>query len=179
MNHLLLILSLLTAISAHANDLTMFSLKGPVDSLCIVMDDAGLTWQSEFKFDKKGLLIEFDGIEVDTERDKNNHIVDLIIEDAEDGDETVTIETKLEYDATGKVIKTITSSPDEEWTETFSYDRNGRLKSRNYTSPEVTEQYTYTYLKEDAQGNWTVREEKAVSMNQIITHTRKIIYRAE
>lgn len=105
--------------------------------------------------------------------------MDLIIEDAEDGDETVTIETKLKYDAAGKVIKTITSSPDEEWTETFSYDRNGRLKSRNYTSPEVTEQYTYTYLKEDAQGNWTVREEKAVSMNQIITHTRKIIYRAE
>lgn len=179
MNRLLFILLLLTGLNGSSKDLDMFSLNGPVDSLCVIMDDAGLTWQTEFKFNQDGLLVEFDGIEIDTERDGHNRIVDFIIEEDDEDNEPVTIETKLEYDAAGRVIKTITTSPEEEWTETFIYDEKGRLKMREYTSVDATERFTYVYLKEDSNGNWTERQEKIASMDQVITQTRHIIYRTK
>mgnify|MGYP001029193111 CR=1 FL=1 len=179
MNRLLFIIFLLTGISGHAKDLDMFSLKGSVDSLCIIIDDAGLTWQTEFKFDNNGYLIEFDGIKIDTERNELNQITDFIIEEDDEDSEPITIETILEYDSHGRVIKTTNISPDEEWTETFTYDDKGRLLSKVYESPYASEKFSYVYVKEDSKGNWTQRQEKIASTDQITTHTRNIIYKPE
>lgn len=55
---------------AGVKDLDMFGLKGPVDSICIIMNDAGLEWQNEFTFDEHGMLVELDGMEVECTRDE-------------------------------------------------------------------------------------------------------------
>lgn len=176
MTRFIVILFLLTCISSNASDLKMFSLNGEVDSVCVVTDDAGLTWQSEYKFDNNGFLIEFDGIVVDANRDAQNHITDFIIDETEDENEPVTIETSLSYDSNGLVIKTVNSSPDDDWTETFTYDNRGRLIRRVYTGVDTNERFTYKYLQEDAKGNWTERQEIAASNNQILIQRREIFY---
>lgn len=154
----------------------MFSLKGKVDSVCIVTDDAGLTWQTEFKFDKNGFLIEFDGILVDANRNGQNQLTDFVIEEAEEGAEPVTIETTLQYDHNGLVSKTINSSEGDDWTETFTYDKRGRLITRVYSGIDTNERYTYKYLREDSEGNWTERQETASYNNQILMQRREIFY---
>lgn len=177
MKRILFIFLLLIGLSAHSKDLDMFRLIGPVDSLCVEMNDAGLTWQIEYNFDEDGFLVAVDGIEVNAERDENDFITDFIIEDEDEGNEPVTIETKIEYDKAGRVIKTVTSSPYEEWTETFTYNHEGRLIKREYASTDEKEIFTYVYTKFDSLGNWTERQEKIGSINQIVTQTRHILYR--
>lgn len=177
MKRLLLFILLLIGLSAHSKDLDMFRLIGPVDSLCVEMDDAGLTWQIEYLFDEDGFLIEFDGIKVDADRNDNNQITDFIIEEDDEDGETVTIETLIEYDKSGKVIKTITNSSGEEWSESFIYDTKGLLIKRIYESVDGKDIFTYVYNKFDSMGNWTERHEKLDSINQIIIQTRHITYR--
>ncbi len=177
MKHILFTLLLLIGLSAHSKDLDMFRLTGPVDSLCVEMDDAGLSWQTEFNFDEDGYLVAVDGIEINAERDDNDFITDFIIEEEDEDNEPVTIETKIEYDKAGRVIKTVTISPDEEWTETFTYNHEGRLIKREYVSTDARETFSYTYTKFDTLGNWTERQEKIGSMDQTITQTRHITYR--
>lgn len=176
MTRFLLILFFITCINSYASDLKMFSLNGKVDSVCVVTDDAGLTWQTEYKFDKNGFLIEFDGIIVDADRDEQNHITDFIVDVTEDENEPVTIETSIDYDANGLVIKTVNSSPDDDWTETFTYDKRGRLIQRVYTGVDTNEHFTYKYLKEDENGNWVERHEIAASNNQTLIQRREIFY---
>lgn len=179
MKHLFYTLLLLVGLSAHSKDLDMFRLVGPVDSLCVEMNDAGLTWQCEYSFDDDGFLIEVDGVDINVERDRNGFITDFIIEEDDEDNEPITIETKITYDKAGRVTGTKTVSPDEEWTETFTYNHEGLLIKREYMSADSTEDFYYTYTKFDPLGNWTERQEKVSSLNQSIIQTRHITYRGD
>lgn len=179
MKRLFYTLLLLVGLSAHSKDLDMFRLIGPVDSLCVEMNDAGLTWLCEYSFDDDGFLIEVDGVEVNVDRDSSGLITDFIIEEDDEDNEPVTIETKITYDKAGRVTSTITMSPDEEWTETFTYNHEGLLVKREYKSVDSTEVFYYTYTKFDSLGNWTERHEKVSSLNQSIIQTRNITYRGD
>lgn len=98
---------------AHANDLDMFCLKGPVDSVCIVMNDAGLEWQNEYVFDEQGNLIELDGEEFICERDADGRMKSVLLEDAVEDDEEkfTTIEMTLSYNSDGRVNKVVSTLP--------------------------------------------------------------------
>ncbi|WP_290449720.1 hypothetical protein, partial [Duncaniella muris] len=104
-----------------ANDLPMFCLAGPIDSLCVVMDDAGLEWQNEYTFDSDGSLIEIDGDEVDCERDSAGRISSItLIEATEDDEDTyTTIKMRLFYDKSGRVVRVEAVSGDEQWVQTY------------------------------------------------------------
>lgn len=170
----------LCGLFARANDLDMFCLKGPVDSLCVIMNDAGLEWQNEFVFDEKGNLIEVDGEEFICERGADGRMQSIVLEEAVEDDEDTftTIEMKLTYDpATGRVEKVTSSSADETWTQLYRYDAKGLLKERSYDYSGEDEVWTYTYLKFDGHGNWTERLEKLGSMDQTIRQIRHITYR--
>lgn len=179
MKTLLLIIVSMCGLVAHANDLDMFCLKGPVDSVCIIMNDAGLEWQNEFTFDEKGFLVELDGMEIDCKRDSSGKMLSIIVEDAVEDDEDAftTIEMCLTYDKAGRVVKVTSTSADEIWTQNYRYDHNGLLKERDYDSVDEDEVLTYTYLKFDEYGNWTERKEQLRSMDQTIIQTRNITYR--
>ncbi len=169
----------LLSISAHAGDLGMFCLKGPVDSVCVVMNDAGLEWQTEFVFDEDGFLIELDGEDFECERDENDRIRSVVLEDmVEDNEELyATIGMTFEYDKAGRVIRQISKSADETWTQNYHYDDKGRLIKRDYDTMSEDEVMTYEYVKFDELGNWTERIEKSASMDQNIRQIRKIFYR--
>lgn len=173
------LLLFLTCFVCRANDLTMFSLTGPVDSVCIVHDDAGLEWQIEYSFDSDGFLIEIDGEEPECERNKQHRISTITLIDSEEDDEEsfTTIQMKLFYDNSGRVIKTESKSGDEQWIQNYFYDSKGLLKERDYDISGEKEVQTYTYLKFDEYGNWTERLEKLKSMDQTIRQTRYITYR--
>ena len=162
----------------YASDLDMFGLKGPVDSVCIVMNDAGLEWQTEFTFDENGLLIEIDGVEVSCERDVKGRMTSITVEEAveDDEDSYTTINMTIAYTPSGRVSKVTASSGDEVWTQTYSYDADGLLKELIYDSTEDKEVQQYTYLKFDEYGNWTQRQEKLQSMDRTVTQTRNITY---
>ena len=164
---------------AHANDLKMFCLKGPVDSVCITMNDAGLEWQNEFCFDEKGFLVEMDGSDIDCKRDSFGRMISIIVEDAYEDNEEIftTIEMNLTYDNAGRVSKVTSKSADEIWTQNYRYGQNRLLKERDYDSVDQDEVLKYTYLKFDDYGNWTKRVEKLQSMDSEIIHTRNITYR--
>ena len=166
-------------IFAHANDLDMFCLKGPVDSVCIIMNDAGLEWQNEFCFDEQCFLVEMDGVDIDCKRDGFGRMISIIVEDAyEDNEEAfTTIEMHLTYDRAGRVSKVKSMSADEIWTQNYRYDHNGLLKERDYDSVDQDEALKYTYLKFDDYGNWTKRVEKLQSMDSEIIQIRNITYR--
>lgn len=177
MKRILFIVLLWIGISVQAKDLDMFRLIGPVDSVCVELDDAGLIWQTEYKFDIDGFLTHIDGMEVNMDRNEHDQITDFIIEEDDEDNEPVTIATKIEYDKGGRVIRTTTSSTDEEWTEIFTYNHEGHLVSREYQSPDAMETFTYAYLKFDSMGNWIERQEKIGSMDQVINQKRHITYR--
>lgn len=164
---------------AGVKDLDMFCLKGPVDSICIIMNDAGLEWQNEFTFDEHGMLVELDGMEVECTRDELGRMKTIIVEDVVEDNEDAftTIEMHLFYDNAGRVIKVTSMSADETWTQNYRYHHNGNLKERDYDSVDSDEMLTYVYLKFDDYGNWTTRQEKLASMDQTITQTRNITYR--
>ncbi|MCM1077483.1 MAG: hypothetical protein NC411_09010 [Bacteroides sp.] len=157
----------------------MFCLKGPVDSICIVMNDAGLEWQTEFTFDENGFLIELDGAEIDCVRDENGRMKSITVEDAleDDEDAFTTINMTMAYDSEGRVIKVTSTSADETWTQNYRYNKDGLLSERDYDSDNQDEVQKYVYLKFDNFGNWTQRQEKLQSMDQVITQTRNITYR--
>ena len=161
-----------------ANDLPMFCLAGPIDSLCVVMDDAGLEWQNEYTFDSDGSLIEIDSDEVDCERDSAGRISSItLIEATEDDEDTyTTIKMRLFYDKSGRVVRVEAVSGDEQWVQTYAYDSSGHLTEQCYNMNGVEEVRTYTYLKHDRFGNWTERLEKLKSMDQTIRQCRNIIY---
>lgn len=169
----------LLGFSAYAGDLEMFCLKGPVDSVCVVMNDAGLEWQTEFVFDEDGFLVELDGEEFECERGDDGRIRSVALEEmVEDNEELyTTIEMTFEYDDAGRVVKLISKSADESWTQNYRYDDKGRLSKRDYDTLSGDEVMTYEYVNFDKFGNWTERVEKSASMDQSIRHTRKIFYR--
>lgn len=179
MKFTIFVLFLFIGLAGRANDLDMFRLTGPVDSLCVVMNDAGLEWQTEYTFDSDGMLIEIDGEEIECERDGENRIKTITLVDAAEDDENefTTIEMKLFYDKTGRVIRTEAMSADEQWVQNYLYDSNGLLKQRDYDIVGDEEIQTYTYLKFDEFGNWTERLEKLKSMDQTILQIRHITYR--
>lgn len=164
---------------AEVKDLDMFGLKGPVDSICITMNDAGLEWQTEYTFDEHGMLVELDGVEVECTRDEQGRMKTIIVEDAVEDNEDAftTIEMHLFYDNAGRVVKVTSMSADETWTQNYRYHHNGNLKERDYDSVDQDEMLTYVYLKFDDYGNWTLRHEKLASMDQTIAQTRNITYR--
>lgn len=179
MKTLLILIASLCSLCSHANDLTMFCLKGPVDSVCIIMNDAGLEWQTEFTFDEDGYLTELDGSEIDCTRDESGRMKSIIVEDAleDDEDSYTTIKMTLHYDATGHVVKVVSTSSDETWTQNYRYNKDGLTDERDYDSDNQDEIQKYVYLKFDNYGNWTERLEKFQSMDQVITQTRNITYR--
>lgn len=179
MKALILLIASICGLSVHANDLGMFCLNGPVDSVCVRMNDAGLEWQNEFSFDENGCLIELDGCEIDCKRDEYGRMTSIILEDAYEDDEDTftTIEMHLAYDNAGRVSKVTSMSADETWTQNYRYDHNGLLKERDYDSVDQDEALKYVYLKFDDYGNWTKRLEKLQSMDQTIVQTREITYR--
>lgn len=164
---------------AHANDLDMFCLKGPVDSVCIVMNDAGLEWQNEYVFDEQGNLIELDGEEFICERDADGRMKSVLLEDAVEDDEEkfTTIEMTLSYNRDGRVDKVVSTAGDETWTRNYRYNEKGLLKERDYDTSGDDEKLTYVYYKFDDHGNWTERLEKLGSMDQTIRQIRNITYR--
>lgn len=175
---LLFLIMCISGMMLHAGDLDMFCLKGPVDSVCVIMNDAGLEWQTEYTFDSEGFLIELDGEEFDCERDSSGRMISIILEDSAEDDEEAftTIEVKISYDNAGRVVKTSSSSADEQWTQSYHYDHNGVLKQRDYDIVGNEEILTYVYLKFDDYGNWTERIEKLGSMDQSIRQIRHITY---
>lgn len=175
----LVLLFLLTNFACKANDLDMFRLSGPVDSVCIIMNDAGLEWQTEFTFDTNGILDGIDGEEIDCIRDDNGRITSITLIDAAEDDEEsfTTIEMNLFYDNAGRVIRTTGMSADEQWSQRYIYDTNGLLKERTYDIVGEEEIQSYLYLKFDEYGNWTERLEKLQSMDQTIRQIRHITYR--
>lgn len=181
MKAIILLLASLFAVSANGavNDLDMFGLKGAVDSVCIIMNDAGLEWQTEFTFDEDGMLIEIDGSEVECTRDKSGRIATIIVEDAveDNEDEFTTIEMKLTYDEAGRVVKVAAISDGESWVQNYRYDPKGLLKEHDYDGADQDETQKYEYLKFDSHGNWTLRHEKLKSMDQTIVQKRNITYR--
>lgn len=179
MKLLFLLLASICSLFANANDLEMFCLKGSVDSVCIIMNDAGLEWQTEFSFDKDGKLVRIDDNEFDCKRDAKGRIASITVEDAVEDDENVftTIEMQLTYDNSGRVTKVRSTSTDETWEQIYRYDEKGLLKERGYDSADEDETLKYVYLKFDKHGNWTERLEKLSSMDQTIAQTRHIIYR--
>ena len=181
MKAIILLFASLFALSAHGavNDLDMFGLKGAVDSICIIMDDAGLEWQTEFAFDEDGMLIEIDGSEVECTRDKQGRISSITVEDAveDNEDEFTTIEMKLTYDSAGHVIKVTATSQGESWVQNYRYDSRGLLKEHDYDGADQDEAQKYEYLEFAAHGNWTLRHEKLESMDQTIVQKRNITYR--
>lgn len=118
---------------AGVKDLDMFGLKGPVDSICIIMNDAGLEWQNEFTFDEHGMLVELDGMEVECTRDELGRMKTIIVEDVVEDNEDAftTIEMHLFYDNAGRVVKVTSMSADETWTQNYRYHHNGNLKERD------------------------------------------------
>lgn len=164
--------------ACQANDLKMFCLSGPVDSICIVMNDAGLEWQTEYTFDTDGALIEIDGEEIDCKRDAEGRMTAItLIDTAEDDEESyTTISMRLFYDKAGHVVKSEAVSGDEQWVQTYVYDTKGLLKQHSYNMNGEDEIQTYTYLKFDKFGNWTERLEKSKSMDQTIRQIRNITY---
>jgi len=170
---------MLSGIVCHAGDIDMFCLKGNVDSICISMNDAGLEWQTEFKFDNDGFLIGIDGDEFDCERDSSGRIVLVILEDyaEDDENELTTIETRLEYDDAGRVVKATAKTADEQWSQDYHYDNRGLLTSLSYDTAGENEVRTYTYVAFDSHGNWTERIENLSSMEQTIKQTRHIVYK--
>ena len=169
------------SIVCQANDLQMFCLSGPVDSICIIMDDAGLEWQNEYTFNSDGFLIEIDGEEVDCGRDSAGRITSIsLIEAAEDDEESYTaIEISLFYDKYGRVVKAEAVSGDEQWTQSYTYDTNGRLTEQRYNMSGDEEVRIYTYLEFDQFGNWTKRLERLKSMDQTTRQCRNIVYREQ
>ncbi len=143
-----------------------------------MMNDAGLEWQNEFRFDKDGNLIEVDGEEFACDRDDSGRIVSLTLEEAvEDDEETFTaIDMELTYDSNGHVAKVISTSEDESWAQNYRYDKDGNLRERDYDAGTDDELLTYEYKSFDRFGNWTLRLEKLGSMDQTITQQRKITY---
>lgn len=178
MKYLLFLIASMCGLFAYANDLSMFGLKGPVDSVCIIMNDAGLEWQTEFTFDEKGLLIEIDGVEVTCVRDSKDRIASIIVEESVEDDEDAftTIDMSLTYDTSGYVTKVTAKSGDETWTQTYKYDSKGLLTELVYDGGEENEIRQYVYLKFDEYGNWTERQERLQSMDSTITQTRNITY---
>lgn len=162
----------------RANDFGMFCISGPVDSICIVMNDAGLEWQTEFTFDSAGFLIEIDGEEVECERDSEERITSITLTDYAEDDENsaTTIQMRLFYDKSGRVVRTEAVSGDEQWVQHYIYDGQGRLKELRYDMNGEDEIRIYTYLKFDKLGNWTERTEKLRSMDQTIHQSRHITY---
>lgn len=162
----------------RANDFGMFCISGPVDSICIVMNDAGLEWQTEFTFDSDGFLIEIDGEEVECERDSEERITSITLTDYAEDDENsaTTIQMRLFYDKSGRVVRTEAVSGDEQWVQHYIYDGQGRLKELRYDMNGEDEIRIYTYLKFDKFGNWTERTEKLRSMDQTIHQSRHITY---
>lgn len=163
---------------ANASDLDMFSLKGPVDSICIKMNDAGMEWQSEFTFDVDGNLIEIDGEEPNCHRGKDGRIDTIILEDTAEDDESLitSIEMKLNYDKGGRVVSVHSHSGEESWLQKFYYDEKGLLQKKEDIYPDYSDMFTYRYLNFDSYGNWTKRIEKLTSMDQSVVQTRDIIY---
>lgn len=179
MKTIICLLISLFGLSVHAGDLEMFCLKGPVDSVCVIMDDAGLEWQNEYVFDESGNLIELDGEEVICGRDSDGRMTSISLEEAVEDDEEkfTTIEMQLAYDQSGRVVKVVSTAADETWTQNFRYGPKGLLKERDYDTQSDDEKLTYVYRKFDEYGNWTERLEKLGSMDQTIRQIRHITYR--
>ncbi len=163
---------------AHSSDLDIFLLKGPVDSVCVTFNDAGLEWQTEFTFDVDGNLIEIDGGEFDSTRDSSGRLKTLTIEYPAEDDESVinAITLVVKYDSEGRVTAVESLTPDDPLKRKYFYDKDGRLQRVEEENPDYTESMTYTYLKFDSYGNWIERREKLGSMDQTIMQKREVFY---
>lgn len=138
-----------------ATDYTFFELKGNVKSCTLV--SAG--FEETYTFTPEGKYAtysrEIQNI-IGCERDTQGRIVSLHIKDAIDREYA----ENYEYDEKGRISKSsCEADPDGLSFElTNTYDSNDRLiSSKGWWDGPGPLEYSYKYLTEDEQGNWTKR----------------------
>lgn len=164
-----------TAIAA--GDLDLMGVNGPVAEIVTetIDDDNGFTYKETLKFDANGMMVDVNGQKPGIARAADGVMKKVMLkEEDEDGE-------PLDYTATftigkgGLVASVAQSQAWGDWTESFTWDADRRLKTRKSSDQlNGTMVYVYTYdpAKIDDHGNWT---ERKVTCDGVVQHERRTI----
>lgn len=165
----------------HADDRTMFGLKGDIATVTIEnSDDDGIVWSTTVTFDADGLIEEIDGKVPSLERDSSGRLTRVTITEEDEDGQPVDVVTTLTYtlDTPPRVATATTTSDEEQWSYTYSYTPDGLTATRTYSSGGDTEKFVYSYnAARDSHDNWVERTETADGAEFPLTQRLTATYR--
>ncbi len=159
-----LVLVLFTVLTGQADDRTsMFGIRGEVSQARLESadgEDSFTLWVVDF--DEDGQIVAVNDAEPRITRDARGLVTEIItVEEDEDG-QPVDIVTRLTYNDKPRVVAAETLTDEDRWTFTYKYDDKGHMTERTYHSNGDREVFAVTYpAADDADGNWTERNETA------------------